>query len=328
MSYNLAVLGATGHVGQKMIEILEEKKLPIDEIYFFASKRSAGNKIKFLNKDYEIIELTEENLGKFKIDFALSALDAKLSKEFSPVVAKNGGVVIDNSSAYRNEEGYPLVVPEINPEEAFKNTGIIASPNCSTIQSVVALEPLCKKYGIERIIYTTYQAVSGSGKNGTEDLNRGIKGEDPKFYLYPIAFNILPHIDDFLDTGYTKEEMKMVNETRKIFGDNDLKITATAVRVPVYNSHCVAINVELKKPFEIEDIFEMYRNFPGIVLMDDVKNNVYPMPIDADGKDEVYVGRIRRDDSVENGLNLWCVADNVRKGAALNTIQILELIAK
>lgn len=328
MSYNLAVLGATGHVGQKMIEILEERRLPIDEIYFFASKRSAGNKIKFLNKDYEIIELTEENLGKCKIDFALSALDAKLSKEFSPVVAKNGGVVIDNSSAYRNEEGYPLIVPEINPEEAFKNKGIIASPNCSTIQSVVALEPLYKKYGIERIIYTTYQAVSGSGKNGTEDLNRGIKGEDPKFYPYPIAFNILPHIDDFLDTGYTKEEMKMVNETRKIFGDNDLKITATAVRVPVYNSHCVAINVELKKPFEIEDIFEMYRNFSGIVLMDDVKNNVYPMPIDAEGKDEVYVGRIRRDDSVENGLNLWCVADNVRKGAALNTIQILELIAK
>lgn len=311
-----------------MIEILEEKKLPIDEIYFFASKRSAGNKIKFLNKDYEIIELTEENLGKCKIDFALSALDAKLSKEFSPVVAKNGGVVIDNSSAYRNEDGYPLIVPEINPEEAFKNKGIIASPNCSTIQSVVALEPLYKKYGIERIIYTTYQAVSGSGKKGTEDLNRGIKREDPKFYPYPIAFNILPHIDDFLDTGYTKEEMKMVNETRKIFGDNDLKITATAVRVPVYNSHCVAINVELKKPFEIEDIFEMYKNFPGIVLMDDVKNNVYPMPIDADGKDDVYVGRIRRDDSVENGLNLWCVADNVRKGAALNTIQILELIAK
>lgn len=328
MSYNLAVLGATGHVGQKMIEILEERRLPIDEIYFFASKRSAGNKIKFLNKDYEIIELTEENLGKCKIDFALSALDAKLSKEFSPVVAKNGGVVIDNSSAYRNEEGYPLIVPEINPEEAFKNKGIIASPNCSTIQSVVALEPLYKKYGIERIIYTTYQAVSGSGKKGTEDLNRGIKGEDPKFYPYPIAFNILPHIDDFLDTGYTKEEMKMVNETRKIFGDSDLKITATAVRVPVYNSHCVAINVELKKPFEIEDIFEIYGNFPGIVLMDDVKNNVYPMPIDADGKDEVYVGRIRRDDSVENGLNLWCVADNVRKGAALNTIQILELIAK
>ena len=328
MSYNLAVLGATGHVGQKMIEILEEKKLPIDEIYFFASKRSAGNKIKFLNKDYEIIELTEENLGKCKIDFALSALDAKLSKEFSPVVAKNGGVVIDNSSAYRNEEGYPLIVPEINPEEAFKNKGIIASPNCSTIQSVVALEPLYKKYGIERIIYTTYQAVSGSGKNGTEDLHRGIKGEEPKFYPHPIAFNILPHIDDFLDTGYTKEEIKMVNETRKIFGDNDLKITATAVRVPVYNSHCVAINVELKNPFEIEDIFEMYKNFPGIVLMDDVKNNVYPMPIDADGKDDVYVGRIRRDDSVENGLNLWCVADNVRKGAALNTIQILELIAK
>ena len=328
MSYNLAILGATGHVGQKMIQILEERRLPIDEIYFFASKRSAGNKIKFLNKDYEIIELTEENLGKFKIDFALSALDAKLSKEFSPVVAKNGGVVIDNSSAYRNEDGYPLIVPEINPKEAFKNKGIIASPNCSTIQSVVALEPLYKKYGIERIIYTTYQAVSGSGKNGTEDLHRGIKGEDPKFYPYPIAFNILPHIDDFLDTGYTKEEMKMVNETRKIFGDNDLKITATAVRVPVYNSHCVAINVELKNPFEIEDIFEMYKNFPGIVLMDDVKNNVYPMPVSADGKDEVYVGRIRRDDSVENGLNLWCVADNVRKGAALNTIQILELIAK
>lgn len=328
MSYKLAVLGATGHVGQKMIEILEEKKLPIDEIYFFASKRSAGNKIKFLNKDYAIIELTEENLGKCKIDFALSALDAKLSKEFSPVVAKNGGVVIDNSSAYRNEEGYPLIVPEINPKEAFKNTGIIASPNCSTIQSVVALEPLYKKYGIERIIYTTYQAVSGSGKNGTEDLSRGLKGEDPKFYPYPIAFNILPHIDDFLDTGYTKEEMKMVNETRKIFGDNDLKITATAVRVPVYNSHCVAINVELKKPFEIEDIFEMYRNFPGIVLMDDVKKNIYPMPVSADGKDEVYVGRIRRDYSVKNGLNLWCVADNVRKGAALNTIQILELIAK
>ncbi|MEQ2629364.1 aspartate-semialdehyde dehydrogenase [Peptoniphilus lacrimalis] len=328
MSFNLAIFGATGLVGETMRSILEERNLPIDNIYFFASERSAGKKIKFLDKEYEIIELSEENLKKEKIDYALGALDSSLAKKFLPIAAKLGIKIIDNSSSYRMDEDKPLVVPEINPQDAQYQGNIIPSPNCSTIQSVVALYPIYKKYGIKRIVYTTYQAVSGSGKNGLEDLERGMKGQENIFYPYPIIGNVLPHIDDFLENGYSKEEMKMINETKKIFHDNSIKITATTARVPVKTSHMVAINVETKEDFDIKDIFELYKNTDGIVLYDDLKNLKYPMPIIAAGKDPVYVGRIRRDISVEHGLDLICVADNMRKGAALNTIQILESLIK
>lgn len=322
--FNLAIFGATGLVGQKMKLILEERNLPIENIYFFASKNSAGKTISFKGKNYVIEELNEENLKNKNINFALSALDSDLAREFAPIAAKYNITTIDNSSAFRMDSDISLVVPEINSEELKKGDKIIASPNCSTIQSVVALYPIYRKYGIKRIIYTTYQAVSGSGVNGIDDLKTGIWGGENHFYPHQIAYNILPHIDVFLEDGYTKEEMKMINETKKIFGDDSLKITATTARVPVFESHLVAINVETIKPFEIKDIFEDFKNEPGIVLCDDVKNNIYPMPIVSAGKDEVFVGRIRRDNSVENGINFMCAADNTRKGAALNTIQILE----
>ncbi|WP_051259779.1 aspartate-semialdehyde dehydrogenase [Peptoniphilus mikwangii] len=323
---NLAIFGATGLVGQKMKRILEERNLNIDNIYFFASKNSAGKVIFFNSKEHFVEELCEKNIANKKIDYALCALDSPLAKEFLPLTKKYNITVIDNSSAFRMADDIPLVVPEINPEKALYEGNIIASPNCSTIQSVVALYPIYKNYGIKRIIYTTYQAVSGSGVNGIEDLKRGLWDGENRFYPHQIAYNVLPHIDDFLDDGYTKEEMKMVNETKKIFGDNSIKITATTARVPVYDSHLVSINVETEKPFELTDIFDIFKNEPGIILYDDVKNNIYPMPIVARGRNEVFVGRIRRDFSVENGINFISVADNTRKGAALNTIQILEYL--
>ncbi|WP_308533738.1 aspartate-semialdehyde dehydrogenase [uncultured Peptoniphilus sp.] len=328
MTIKLGIFGATGLVGQTMLSILEERNLPIENLFLFASERSAGEKIKFAGKDYEVLELNEENLKNSHLDYALGALDSPQAKKFLPIAAKLGIKVIDNSSAYRMDEDKPLVVPEINAEDAKYDGNIIPSPNCSTIQSVVALYPIYKKYGIKRIVYTTYQAVSGSGKKGMEDLERGMKGEKNEFYPYPIIGNVLPHIDDFLESGYSKEEMKMVNETKKIFHDDSLKITATTCRVPVRTSHMVAINVETKEDFKIEDVFDLYKNSKGIVLYDDLKNLKYPMPIIAAGKDPVYVGRIRKDISLEHGLDLICVADNMRKGAALNTIQILESLIK
>ncbi|WP_138160549.1 aspartate-semialdehyde dehydrogenase [Peptoniphilus catoniae] len=325
MSINLAIFGITGLVGQKMKSILEERNIDIDNIYFFASAKSADKKIKFKGKEYTIEELSEENLKDKNIDYALCALDSKLSLEFSPIAQKYNITVIDNSSAYRMYDDIPLVVPEINGDKAMGHT-LIANPNCSTIQSVVPLNPIYKRYGIKRIIFSTYQAVSGSGTAGIEDLKRGMWGGENKCYPYQIAGNAIPHIDDFLDTGYSKEEMKMVNETRKILGDQNIAITATTVRIPVFESHMVSINVETEKPFDLKDIFKIFEEEEGIVLYDDVKNNIYPMPIITAGKDEVYVGRIRRDMSVENGINFISVADNTRKGAALNTIQILEYI--
>lgn len=322
-NFNLAILGATGLVGQKMKLILEQKNLPIDNIYFYASKNSKDKDIYFKGQKHKILELSEENLKDKNIHYALGALDSDLSLIFSPICEKYGITVIDNSSAYRMKDEYPLIVPEINMDKINGNK-IIASPNCSTIQSVVALNPIYKKYGIKRIIYTTYQAVSGSGVNGIDDLRAGDWLGENKFYPHQISHNILPHIDSFLDDGYTKEEMKMINETKKILGDDSLKITATTCRVPVFESHMVSIVVETKKEFDLKDIFEMFKNEEGIILYDDVKNNIYPMPTITTGRDEVYVGRIRRDHSVENGLNFICVADNTRKGAALNTIQILE----
>lgn len=326
MSYNVAIVGATGMVGRKFIEVLEERKFPVSKLFLFASSKSAGNVVAFNGSDYIVEELKEENIKDKKIDFALFSAGGDVSKEFAPIFASYGAVVIDNSSAWRMDPNVPLVVPEVNPEDVSWHKGIIANPNCSTIQAVAALKPLYDAYGIKRIVYSTYQAVSGAGMKGYNDLVDGYKDIAPQKFPYAIAGNILPHIDVFLDNGYTKEEMKMVNETRKILHDETLKITATTARVPVFYGHSESINVELKKDFKLEDIFNAYKNTKGIVLKDDVKNSVYPMPIEAAGHDEVYVGRIRRDESLDYGVNLWVVADNIRKGAASNAVQIAEYI--
>lgn len=323
--YNVAVVGATGMVGRTFLKVLEEKNLPVENYYLFSSARSAGSKIQFMGKEYVVEELTESSFDR-GIDIALFSAGGSTSEKFAPIAASKGCIVIDNSSAWRMDPEVPLVVPEVNPNDIKWNKGIIANPNCSTIQAMVALAPLHRKYGIKRVIYSTYQAVSGAGLAGYQDLENGLKGEAPKKFPYPIAGNCLPHIDVFCDNGYTKEEMKMVNETRKILGDDTIKITATTVRVPVFNSHSESINVELKTPFELEDVFELLKNSEGIVVQDDVANNIYPMAITATGHDETFVGRIRRDESVDNGLNLWVVADNIRKGAASNAVQIAEKI--
>lgn len=324
----LAILGATGLVGSTMLSILEERDLPIEELHLFASARSAGKEVEFKGQTLTIEELTPEAILEGKFDYILFAAGGDRSREYAPYVKESGAVMIDNSSVFRMTEGVPLVVPEINGENAFENDGLIANPNCSTIQSVVALGPIEKHYGLRRVVYNTYQSVSGSGQAGIEDLKRGLEGGVNKLYPYQIANNILPHIDDFLDTGYTKEEMKMVNETRKMFHDPDMKVTATAVRVPVFSSHAVSINVETERPVDLEELRQYYREAEGIVLLDDPQNLEYPTSLATEGTDEVYVGRLRLDDSVENGLNLWCTADNIRKGAALNAVQILELLLK
>jgi aspartate-semialdehyde dehydrogenase len=326
MKYNVAVVGATGMVGRKFIEVLEQRNFPVNNLYFFASKRSAGKKLTFKDQEIVVEELIEDNISNKQIDFALFSAGGDTSLTFAPIFAKYKAIVIDNSSAWRMNSEIPLVVPEVNPEDIKWNKGIIANPNCSTIQAVVALKPLYHKYGIKRIVYSTYQAVSGAGLGGFKDLEEGLKGASPKKFSHPIANNILPHIDVFTDNGYTKEEMKMIKETQKILHDGSLKITATTVRVPVYYGHSESINVELKDEFILEDIFELYKNAEGVILKDNVGNLEYPTPIEAEGKDEVFVGRIRRDFSVDNGLNLWVVADNIRKGAASNAIQIAELI--
>ncbi|NLM10966.1 MAG: aspartate-semialdehyde dehydrogenase [Clostridiaceae bacterium] len=321
--YKLAVVGVTGMVGRTFLKILEERNLPISEIFFFASSRSAGQKITFQNKEYVIEELNENSFDR-GIDIALFSAGGSVSQKYAPIAAEKGCIVIDNSSAWRMDPSVPLVVPEVNPEDIKLNRGIIANPNCSTIQAVVVLKPLYDKYGIKRVVFSTYQAVSGAGMDGYKDLENGLKGQAPKKFPYPIAGNLLPHIDVFTENGYTKEEMKMINETRKILGDDSLRITATTVRVPVFNSHSESINIELEKPFELEDLKNTLKEAPGIVVQDDPGNNLYPMPITANGRDEVFVGRIRRDESVENGVNLWVVADNIRKGAATNTVQIAQ----
>ena len=321
--FKLAVVGATGLVGRTALKVLEEKNLPISEYVFFSSKRSAGKKLMFMGKEYTAKELTENSFDE-GFDFAIFSAGGATSKKFSPIAASKGCIVVDNSSAFRMDKNVPLVVPEVNPEEIVKNNGIIANPNCSTIQAVVALKPLDDKYKIKRIVYSTYQAVSGAGIAGVNDLENGIKGIAPQKFPYPIFNNCLPHIDVFLDNGYTKEEEKMINETRKILGKPDLKITATTVRVPVINCHSESINVEFENSFDLEDLKNELKNAPGVIVCDDVKNNKYPIATNASGHDEVFVGRIRRDESIENGVNLWVVADNIRKGAASNAIQIVE----
>ncbi|CCC58128.1 MULTISPECIES: aspartate-semialdehyde dehydrogenase [Caloramator] len=321
----VAVVGATGMVGRMMLRVLEERNFPIDELYLFASAKSAGSEIEFKGKKYIVEELKEDSFDR-GIDIALFSAGASTSLKFAKIAASKGCVVIDNSSAWRMHDDVPLVVPEVNPEDINWHKGIIANPNCSTIQAVVALKPLDLKYKIKRIVYSTYQAVSGAGQGGYEDLQNGIKGIAPKKFIHPIAFNVIPHIDVFMDNGYTKEEMKMIEETKKIMHRPDLKITATTVRVPVYHGHSESINVEFEKDFNLEEIKEILKNSKGVILMDDPSNNIYPMPILAEGKNEVFVGRLRRDFSVEHGLNMWVVADNIRKGAATNAVQIAELI--
>ena len=302
----------------------------MDNYYLFASAKSAGKKIDFMGKEHTVIELTKENVTalKGKVDFALFSAGAGVSKEFAPIFAEMGAIVVDNSSQWRMYDDVPLVVPEVNPEDVKWNHGIIANPNCSTIQAVVALKPLYDKFGIKRIVYSTYQAVSGAGIAGYNDLKDGINGVAPKKFPRPIAYNMLPHIDVFMEDGYTKEEWKMIVETRKILHDQSLRVTATTVRVPVFYGHSESINVEFCKKCEKQDVVNALENFPGIVVMDDVKNNVYPTPLDAENHDEVFVGRIRMDESVDSGANLWVVADNIRKGAATNAVQIVELLIK
>ena len=325
--YNVAVVGATGLVGQTFLKVLKERNFPVEKLYLYASARSAGKTVNFVGKDYTVIELKDENI-KDDIDVALFSAGGDMSKEYAPKFKAKGAIVVDNSSAWRMEKDIPLVVPEANPEALDGHNGIIANPNCSTIQVMPVLKVLADKYGLKRVIYSTYQAVAGSGQKGIDDLEANLKGEPSKNYPHQIAFNLLPHIDSFLDNGYTKEEMKMVEETRKILGLPDLKVTATCVRVPVKMGHAVSVNVELEKSFDLKDVFKAFEEKEGVVVKDDVSKNVYPMPIEAEDTDEVYVGRIRRDESVENGLNLWVVADNIRKGAATNTIQIAETLIK
>ena len=326
-NYKVAIIGATGLVGRTFLKVLKERNFPVEKLYLYASANSVGKKIEFNGTEYTVMELTDENIAN-DIDIALFSAGGGVSLEYAPKFKAKGAVVIDNSSAWRMDKNIPLVVPEANPEALKNHPGIIANPNCSTIQVMPVLKVLQEKYGLKRVIYSTYQAVAGSGQKGLNDLEANLKGEPSKGYPHQIAFNALPHIDVFLDNGYTKEEEKMINETRKILNLPDLKVTATCVRVPIRFGHAVSVNVELEKPFELEDVIRAFEEKEGIVVQNDGKNNIYPMPINAQDTDEVYVGRIRKDFSADNALNLWVVADNIRKGAATNTIQIAETLIK
>ncbi|WP_415929785.1 aspartate-semialdehyde dehydrogenase [Zhenpiania hominis] len=325
---NIAIVGATGVVGSTFLKVLEERDFPFENIYMMASSKSAGKTVTFKGKDYVVEELNEHSFDK-DIDIALFSAGGATSEKYAPIAAQHGVTVVDNSSAWRMDKDVPLVVPEVNPADIEWNHGIIANPNCSTIQAMVVLKPLHDKYKIKRVIYSTYQAVSGSGVKGISDLSEGLKGNDKcEAYPHPIAGNCLPHIDVFLDNGYTKEEMKMINETHKILGDDTIKVTATTVRVPVFDSHSESINIEFENPIDVDEVRELLASSPGIIVQDDPANNVYPLARDAAGTNEVYVGRIRRDYSVDNGINLWVVADNIRKGAATNAVQIAEELIK
>ena len=331
---NVAVAGATGAVGNQMIASLEERNFPIKDIKFLASSRSAGKKLRFKGDDIPVETLSE---NAFKgIAIALFSAGGAASKHFAPFAAQAGCVVVDNSSAWRMDPDVPLVVPEVNPHAIaqYTNKGIIANPNCSTIQMVVALAPIHRKVGIKRIVVSTYQAVSGTGKKAIAELfdqtRAMINFVNYKTEVYPhrIAFNCLPHIDMFLDNGYTKEEMKMVNETRKILEDNTIGVTATTVRVPVFFGHSESVNVETRVHITADEVKQLLRNAPGVKVVDDPAKNLYPLAINAAGTDDTLVGRIRADDSIENGINMWVAADNIRKGAATNAVQIAEILGK
>ncbi len=326
-TYKLAVVGATGLVGQTVLRVLEEFRLPIREYKLFASKRSAGTTTSFMGQEYVINELTDTSFDE-GFDFAIFSAGAGVSTRFAPIAASKSCIVVDNSSAFRMDPKVPLVVPEVNIEDAFCNSGIIANPNCSTIQAVVALKPIDRVFKIKRIVYSTYQAVSGAGQKGILELENTSNGLPHSKFAHPIFNNCLPHIDVFTENGYTKEELKMINETRKILHRPDLRITATTVRVPVLNSHSESINVEFENPFCVKYVRMILEKSPGVIVLDDPSKDVYPLATIATGHNEVYVGRIRRDYSVPNGLNLWVVADNIRKGAATNAVQIVSELIK
>jgi len=324
--YTVAVAGATGLVGRTMMTVLEEQNFPIGRFVPLASARSAGMEVIFQGIPVKVQTLTGDSFTG--VDFALFSAGASTSKEFSPQAVKHGTVVIDNSSAFRMDPDVPLVVPEVNPADAFKHHGIIANPNCSTIQMVVILKPLHDAFGIKRVVVSTYQSVTGAGKKGVNQLEDEIAKLPLREKKFPhaIAFNILPHIDVFLPDGYTKEEQKMILETKKIMGA-DIPVTATTVRVPVFGGHSEAVNIEFERPNSPEEVREILKRAPGVIVEDDPSKNLYPMPIHAYGKNEVFVGRIRKDFSIANSINLWIVSDNIRKGAATNAVQIAELIA-
>lgn len=326
-TYKLGILGACGMVGGTMLQVLRERDLPISELYLFDVAQAAGKTVEFKGKTVTVEESTLQVFDR-GIDICLFAVDTPISQKYAPIAAEKGCVVIDNSSAWRMDANVPLVVPEVNGEDLFANKGIIASPNCSTIQAVVALNPLHKAFGIKRVIYSTYQSVSGAGVAGIADLQRTINGEEPQCFPCPIAGNVLPRIDVFGADGYTGEEEKMIKETQKIFHAPNMRITATTVRVPVEIGHSESINLTFEKPYELEEVRRILENAPSIVLLDDPAADLYPTPRKAAGTDQVYVGRIRRDFSEENALNLWVVADNVRKGAATNAVQIAERLIK
>ena len=319
----VAVVGATGVVGSVLLDLLEKRKFPVTEIIPVASERSVGNKVSFKGQEYSIVSL--DDAVKMKPTVALFSAGGSTSLEWAPKFAEVGTRVVDNSSAWRMDSTKKLVVSEVNSNVLTKEDYIIANPNCSTMQLLVALAPLHRKYKIKRLVISTYQSVSGTGKNAIDQLNNEREGgESSKVYPYSIDQNLLPHCDVFEEDGYTKEENKLINETRKILNDNSIKITSTAVRVPIEICHGESVNIEFENEFEIDSIFEILKNAPGLIVEDDPEKNKYPMPINSANKDEVFVGRIRRDFSIASGLNLWIVADNLRKGAALNTIQIAE----
>jgi aspartate-semialdehyde dehydrogenase len=330
--YVVAVVGATGAVGNEMIKTLGQRKFPVETLRLFASERSEGKIMEFGDREISVEVLNEKS---FKgIDIALFSAGAERSKTWAPVAAISGCVVIDNSSQWRMDPEVPLVVPEVNPGDLKRHKGIIANPNCSTIQMVVVLKPIHDAATIKRVVVTTFQSVSGTGQKAMDELLQqtrdllNFKDIKCKVYPYQIAFNVLPHIDKFLENGYTKEEMKMVNETRKILGDNSIRLTATTVRVPVFRCHSESLNIETEKKLVPNEVRALLSSAPGVIVYDVPEKNIYPIPIDIAGKDETFVGRIREDDSVENGINLWIVADNLRKGAALNAVQIAETLIK
>ena len=330
--YVIAVVGATGAVGNEMIATLEQREFPVQKLRLFASERSEGKTLEFEGSEIPVETLKEDS---FKgIDIALFSAGAERSKTWAPVAAKSGCVVVDNSSQWRMEPDIPLVVPEVNAHDLRKHKGIIANPNCSTIQMVVVLKPIHDAAKIKRVVVTTFQAVSGTGKKAMDELLQQttdlLNFRDIKCNVYPhqIAFNCLPHIDKFLENGYTKEEMKMVNETKKIMGDNSIRVTATTVRVPVFRGHSESLNIETEKKLSANEARAVLSSAPGVVVYDAPEKNIYPLAIDCAGKDETYVGRIREDESIDNGLNMWIVSDNLRKGAALNAVQIAEKLVE
>jgi aspartate-semialdehyde dehydrogenase len=330
--YVVAVAGATGAVGREMLEVLEERKFPVSELVALASERSEGERVQFKGKSVIVRKMGKDSFKD--VDIALFSVGAERSLEFAPAAIKSGAVVIDNSSAFRMDPKVPLVVPEVNAHAVERHSGIIANPNCSTIAMVMVLKPIHDRVKIKRVVVTTFQSVSGTGKEAMDELAQqtvallNFKDVETKVYPHQIAFNCIPHIDSFLDNGYTREEMKMLHETRKIMEDAAIRVTATTVRVPVFRCHSESLNIEMETGMSADEVRAVLAAAPGVIVYDDPKKNLYPLAIDVVGKDETYVGRVREDESVPNGINLWVVSDNLRKGAALNAVQIAELLIK